>query len=181
MNHEEVSESVPVWLLDVDGVLNAGRPGWDTPPHQGSARHGDREFRMRWAPSLIVALARLHHDRRVEFRWATTWVDEISGIENLMRLPVFPVAFSGLPSSPQTKTPGLKTEAALNVVEQERRPLIWTDDDAIPTHGALRERLDRSGQPMLLIAPDPHQGLQPADLASVQGFLDHLRRDTSVP
>jgi hypothetical protein len=170
VNHEQAS--IPVWLLDVDGVLNASRPGWGGPPHQGNAQHGAQAFRMRWAPALIVAVSRLHHDRRVEIRWATTWVDEIAGIENLMRLPVFPVAFSGLPDSPQTKTPGLKIEAALKVVEDERRPLIWTDDDAIPISGEQRDRLDRSTAPTLLIAPDPHRGLQPTDLDAIKAFLD---------
>jgi hypothetical protein len=171
----EAGPPVPVWLLDVDGVLNADRPGWGDPPGQGTARFEGHTFRMRWTPRLIVHLARLHQDQVVEFRWATTWVDEIEQIESLFRLPGFRLAFSGLPAGPQGKVPGLKGKAALQVVETERRPLIWTDDDAIPLGGPLRRRLNASGQPLLLIAPDPTRGLQPADLDAVTDFLADRR------
>jgi hypothetical protein len=164
-------EPVPVWLLDVDGVLNANRPGWGAPPRQGSATFEGQAFQMRWAARLMLDLARLHHDRVVEFRWATTWVDQIDQIETLFRLPAFPVAFSGLPLGPQSKTPAFKAKAALEVVETERRPLIWTDDDAIPAGGPLLRRLQASGQPLLLIAPDPRRGLQPTHLKAVTEFL----------
>jgi hypothetical protein len=164
------TEPVPVWLLDVDGVLNADRPGWSGLPGHGTAKFEGHVFRMRWAPRLIVQLIKLHRDHVVEFRWATTWVDEIGQIEALFRLPGFPLAFSGLSSGPQSQVPGLKGEAALHVVETERRPLIWTDDDAIPLGGPLRRRLHAS-QPLMLIAPDPNRGLQPADIQAVTEFL----------
>lgn len=165
------ADPVPVWLLDVDGVLNADRPGWRARPRQGRATFEGHVFRMRWAPRLMLQLAGLHHDRVVEFRWATTWVDQIDRLEALFGLPGFPVAFSGLPTGPQLQTPTLKCMAALDVVETERRPLIWTDDDAIPIGGPLLRRLHGSEQPLLLIAPDPLRGLQPADLEAVTEFL----------
>jgi hypothetical protein len=166
-----VTEPVPVWLLDVDGVLNADRPSWGGLAGKGTAKFEGHAFRMRWAPRLMVQLSGLHRDRVVEFRWATTWVDQIGQIEALFQLPGFPLAFSGLPSGPQTQVPDLKGKAALHVVETERRPLIWTDDDAIPLGGPLRRRLQASGQPLLLIAPDPNRGLEPADLQAVTEFL----------
>src|SRR5438270_332570 len=33
-----MSEPVPVWLLDVDGVINVRRPGWGGPPWKGRAQ-----------------------------------------------------------------------------------------------------------------------------------------------
>ena len=166
---------VPVWLLDVDGVLNASRPGWGAPPRQGNALHGGEVFRMRWAPALITELVELHRTQLVEFRWATTWVDHIDQIQAMFGLPRFPVAFSGLATDPHVKAPALKADAALRVVEQERRPLIWADDDAIPTAGPILRRLRDSGQPLLLIAPDLRHGLQPADLYTVTEFLGDPR------
>jgi hypothetical protein len=171
MDSDEIGGPAPVWLLDVDGVLNATRPGWGGPPRQGSARHGHDVFRMRWAPKLMVELARLHHARAVEVRWATTWVDHIDNVEALFNLPAFPVAFSGLPGAPQITTPGLKIQAALHVVETERRPLIWTDDDAIEANSAHLPRLRAGGQPVLLISPDPRRGLQPDHLQAIADFI----------
>jgi hypothetical protein len=162
---------VPVWLLDVDGVLNVTKPGWGGPPRHGEVAYGEQVFRMNWAPQLIAELVRLHRSRAVEFRWTTTLVDHIDQVGAMMRLPRFPTAFSGLPSDPHVKAPTLKTDAALHVVGQEQRPLIWTDEDAIPTSGTLLRRLQGRGLPLLLIAPDPRRGLQPADLHAVTEFL----------
>jgi hypothetical protein len=163
--------SRPVWLLDVDGVLNAGRPGWGAKPGQGDASFERMTFRMRWAPPLIARLAAYHRAGVAEIRWATTWVDEIAQIEALMGLPAFPTAFSGLPEGPQFKVPGLKADAALEVVEGEGRALIWTDDDAIPLSGPLLDRLNSAGPPILLVAPNPRRGLQAADLDRIDEFL----------
>jgi hypothetical protein len=45
--------SRPVWLLDVDGVVNVARPGWGAAPRSGNAYSGATAYRMRWAPTLI--------------------------------------------------------------------------------------------------------------------------------
>lgn len=45
----------PVWLLDVDGVINATRPGWGSPPRQASVYADGDDWPMRWAPALIDA------------------------------------------------------------------------------------------------------------------------------
>jgi hypothetical protein len=161
----------PVWLLDVDGVLNAPAARWGDRPRSASALHTGVKYRMTWAPELVAELGRLHRDGAVELRWATTWVDESAQLEELFRLPTLSTAFAGLGPSPAVKTPALKIAAALLVLEQEGRPLIWTDDDAIPARGPLRERIDAAAPPALLIAPDPRYGLQPDDLEAVAAFL----------
>ncbi|PPK93489.1 hypothetical protein CLV92_110117 [Kineococcus xinjiangensis] len=48
---EQAVEPRTVWLLDVDGVLNASRPGWSAPPRIRSAYSGGFEYRIRWAPA----------------------------------------------------------------------------------------------------------------------------------
>ena len=45
----------PVWLLDVDGVLNANKPGWGQAPRKRIISG----FVVRWAPKLIVRMHRL--------------------------------------------------------------------------------------------------------------------------
>ena len=161
----------PVWLLDVDGVLNVARPGWGAPPRNGIAHFGGVEFHMRWAPALVAEIIRLHRSDQVEVRWATTWANHITQVEGLLRLPSFPVAFNTPEDDPAVKAPALKLETALDILEREARPLIWTDDDAIPHAPALLNRLAAPGIPVLLVRTDPRVGLQPEDLAAIEQFL----------
>jgi hypothetical protein len=169
-------EACPVWLLDVDGVLNAARPGWDETPRQGIAFVGEVGYRLQWAPTLIRRIAALHHGGGVEVRWATTWVDHIDQVEGLLRLPRLDTAFNDIDVVNAEEGVARKVQAALDVVEVEQRPLIWTDDSAIPQHGGVLDRLDRAGLPVLLIAPGSRYGLQPEDLAAIDDFLAELTR-----
>lgn len=168
----------PVWLLDVDGVLNAARPGWDEPAGEGRAYVDGVAYLLRWAPALARRIEALHHTGGVEVRWATTWVDHILQVEHLLRLPALQTAFRVrelLEVDGDVDPAALKLQAALHVVEVERRPLIWTDDDAIPLVGEPeRARIDAAGVPVLLRAPHPHEGLQPADLDAIDDFLAEL-------
>lgn len=170
MSHP-ASADVPVWLLDVDGVVNARRPAWDQPFAHGNAFVDGVAYRLQWAPPLTRYIKAVHKRQAAEIRWATTWVDHVHQVERLLRLPAFRTAFRGLGQAPSIGAPDRKVAAALHVVEVERRPLIWTDDDAIPMLGATRLRLEESGVPVLLIAPDPYVGLTPADLDRIDAFL----------
>jgi hypothetical protein len=166
-----VPSHVPVWLLDVDGVVNARRPQWEQPFSQGHAYVDGVTYRLQWSPVLTKYIKALHKQRVVEVRWATTWVDHVHQVERLLHLPAFRTAFHGLGTAPSVAAPERKLLAALDVVEREQRPLIWTDDDAIPVMGAYRRRLEESGVPVLLLAPDPYEGLGPHDLERIDAFL----------
>jgi len=163
--------ATPVWLLDVDGVVNARRPAWDQPFSHGNAFVDGVAYRLQWAPELTKYIRGVHKRKAAEIRWATTWVDHVHQVERLLRLPAFRTAFRGLGSAPSIGAPDLKLIAALQVVEVERRPLIWTDDDAIPVLGAQRRRLEEAGVPVLLLAPDPYEGLTPEHLERIDAFL----------
>lgn len=164
------SDLGPVWLLDVDGVLNASRPGWGEVPDRGDAFVDGSRYSLRWAPSLTRRISAMALGGAVEVRWATTWVDHITQIERLLRLPKIETAFQGL-NAPVDEAVARKVRAALDVVEVERRPLIWTDDDAIPDHGELLDRLLNGGVPVLLLSPGSRHGLQPEDLAAIDDFV----------
>jgi hypothetical protein len=177
VNHPAPTD-VPVWLLDVDGVVNARHPAWEQPFANGNAFVDGVTYRLQWAPALTRYIKSVHKRQAAEVRWATTWVDHIHQVERLLRLPAFPTAFRGLGAAPSVGAPDRKLSAALQVVEIERRPLIWTDDDAIPITGTQRRRLDESGVPILLLAPDPYEGLTPVHLKRIDQFLaavlDHV-------
>ncbi|MBB2925524.1 HAD domain-containing protein [Cellulomonas cellasea] len=167
---------VPVWLLDVDGVLNArSRPGWSAAPAQRYAHANGLRFKLRWSPALLTEVRNLIGTDTVEIRWATSWVPHIDQVARAMALPDLPLAFT-LPSNLAAATDELheateaaKRAAALDTVESGRR-LLWTDDDAIWPSGPEREHLEAAGA--LLIAPDERHGLQPEDVAAIRAWLN---------
>lgn len=160
-----------VWLLDVDGVLNATHPGWGAPPCHGQAWAEGMTFPMRWSPLLITELLRMHYARTVEFRWATTWVNEIHQIQRLFGLPPFPVAVDIPATGSRATASAAKAEAATRIVAEEHRPLIWSDDEATLIETPVLDRLRSGGHPVLILAPDPRRGLQPEDLRLARDFL----------
>ncbi|MEU1763329.1 hypothetical protein [Micromonospora sp. NPDC005652] len=73
----------PVWLLDVDGVINASRPGWNAVPWKGYAYDRATEYKIRWAPQLIARIYELHRAGLVEIRWCSTWCAYADQLERL--------------------------------------------------------------------------------------------------
>jgi hypothetical protein len=45
-------------LLDVDGVLNADRPGWSAAPGRATV-YADTAYPLRWAPALLRRIRRV--------------------------------------------------------------------------------------------------------------------------
>ena len=157
----------PLWLLDVDGVLNANRPGWGAAPRYRMAYIRGEGWRIRWAPKLMARIRQLATD--VEIQWATTWIGATAQLETMFELPHFASAYS----APAPRYAGfgpshasLKLDAAARALTEGRR-LIWTDDDAIPPPWLAREDL---GARALFIAPKPNRGLQPAHLDAIEEF-----------
>ena len=163
----------PVWLLDIDGVLNyfpikapldAGRDRATLP--------GYGVFNFTWDKALIGFIQDVIRDDEIEVRWATTWVSHIEEPERIFGFKA-PLAFDKM-------SPYAKQQAAIDVVFQERRPLIWTDDDVVPDdldHSGLRESLMGSGVPTLLIRPNPREGLRmKVDVPAIVDFTNASSR-----
>lgn len=157
---------LPVWLLDVDGVLNAPRPDWGAAPRSGMANAGGMDFKIRWAPALADRIRTLNRSGRVEIRWATTWCPWANQIERLLALPALGRAFDGEVNGTAARL--AKYAAAVQVLAEGRR-LIWTDDEAIPADGPDRDALAGS----LLIEPRASRGLQPNDMDAIEKFLNN--------
>ena len=157
------SEMKPItWLLDVDGVINASRPGWSKAPLSGNAYADGYSYRMRWSSDLIGRIRAVHDTGFVNILWATTWVGHTDQLEKLFRLPAFNSARSQSMATPY------KRMAAEDVVDSGRK-LIWTDDEAIPTAGAVHFKLVAHGS--LLIAPKPSRGLRPEHLDEIDRYV----------
>jgi hypothetical protein len=161
---------VPVWLLDVDGVINVKRPGWSAAPFQGRAHALGAEWKLRWAPALIARIRTLHGDGVAEVRWCSTWCAWPGEVERLFKLPGLDRAFGDVPDFSVAKL------AAARAVLRAGRRLVWTDDVEVPEAGPLREELTRDGR-ALLIRPDERRGLTPAHLDEIEAFC----REGTVP
>lgn len=155
-----------VWLLDVDGVINATKPGWGAAPHKGTAYAEGREWTMRWAPALLDRIHKLRATGLVEVRWCTTWCAYADQLERLWRLPPLGRAFTDPING--TAAAMAKLAAARQVLDEGRR-LIWTDDTETPTDGPLYDELTTTGR-ALLIAPSGRRGLQPEDMDAIEQF-----------
>lgn len=156
----------PVWLLDVDGVVNVRRPCWHAAPHRGHAYADGAEWSMRWAPALTSRIARLHRDGVVEVRWCTSWCAHASQLERLFGLPELGRAFTG--NLDGSGAAALKLAAAWAVLAGGRR-LVWTDDEEVPEPGPMLDQLSAGGR-ALLIRPDARRGLAPAHLDEIETF-----------
>lgn len=63
----------PVFLLDVDGVINVDRPAWPDADARATVTTSDGvTWPFRWSPALVIELGRLHAGGLVEIRWCTT-------------------------------------------------------------------------------------------------------------
>jgi len=115
--------AVPVWLLDVDGVVNAvsrfpDPKVWDD-WQSGTAVADGTEWPITFSPSVTGTIRRLHEQGLVEVRWLTTWRGNANGsLRDLLGLPEFAVA--GEVRAPEPVPDG--NEPAL--------------DDAVPDDGA---------------------------------------------
>lgn len=157
--------ATPVWLLDVDGVLNANRPGWGAAPRRGTAYADGIGWTMRWAPALLDHIRTLHRSGTVEIRWCTTWCPHAGQLERLFALPQLEPCWHDNLAPPEAAVAKL---AAAHEVLKSGRPLIWTDDADIPP--AAHEELPRLGR-TLLITPRPNRGLQPEHLDAIEAFV----------
>jgi hypothetical protein len=168
----------PVWLLDVDGVINAIKPGWGAAPSRALvwSAADQTSYLLRWAPTLVDRIRALVLTGKAEVRWCTTWCPEAERLEALWHLPELDRSLDAdpMPRGPQCWP--LKQEAARAVLAAGHR-LIWTDDEALPPEGPERDDLTANGR-ALLIAPRAARGLQPADLDLIEKFAEGRRLPT---
>lgn len=157
----------PVWLLDVDGVINVEHPGWGAAPRSGYAYSGGQDYRMRWSPTLVTRIRALHARGDVDIQWCSTWCHDADQVERLLALPRLDRAWFDPITG--TAVAMAKLAAARQVLARGRR-LIWTDDEEVPTSGPVHDELVKGGR-TLLIAPSPRQGLQPEHMDEIETFV----------
>jgi hypothetical protein len=118
--------STPIWLLDVDGVINAFD---ETRPVLGDwddwKTFTARGFPIRYSPAMVSRILALHQAGTVEVRWLTTWGQMANTALTEFGLPQFAVAAE----QPIREVEGWwKYPTARDLFEQGHA-IIWTDDD----------------------------------------------------
>ena len=166
----------PLWLLDVDGVLNAVNhlstlreleEGTHWPDFKLGAARG---YDIIWSPSLVERISALHTDGHVEVRWLTTWEEHAqTEIAPMLGLPHFELA-----GKREYEGAGWwKLPIAQRAVGLER-PFVWTDDDLTESAGAfewMRHRHETSGGKACAVTPKWDLGISPKQLALIEQFI----------
>lgn len=180
----------PVWLLDIDGVINAvtDAPDGRVWPRDQWIRATATCAGIGWpllaARPVLDFIRRVHLHGRAEIRWHTTWQHDAYDVAAALDLPRFPIqpcpeadalqrVGGAAPSGPRW----WKLPAAVRVVRQEGRALLWTDDDAGFQLPDPAPRLF-GGTTALVVSPRTHQGLTIRHLHRIGAFLDDVRRRT---
>lgn len=129
-----VQVSKPIWLLDMDGVLNAHGEGWPVLQEWNDwTLFTARGFPIRYSPTMVARIRALHETGRVEVRWLTTWGHWANTDLPELGFPEFEVA-----AEPPFRDHGgwWKFPVARDLFDQGHA-LIWTDDDLAFSSDAL--------------------------------------------
>jgi hypothetical protein len=174
------ADSRPVWLLDIDGVVNALSRGPVTcsfPADQWVQRvvHtdlpgiGPAAFPILAAQPVLDFVAAVQTTGKIDVRWHSTWREAaVTDLAPSLGLPELPISVAPEWANHRAVVPWWKQAAAERVVAAGRL-LVWTDDDIGMFRAALSAFERRAD--VLLIAPDPERGLTQRDLEEISRFL----------
>lgn len=181
--------SKPVLLLDIDGVVNAisrdfPRYAWGTLLWQTAEYPSNGElFPLMWSRPVIEYLGSLYVQDRVEIRWHTTWQEEAHEFASIVGLPE---GFASIAKAPERmSSPGIfarqqflagkpawwKYPAAERVLVEEKRPLIWIDDEI---HSKINERYRANMLGLgdvCLVCPNQQTGITRKHMRIIEEFL----------
>lgn len=167
------SADSPIWLLDVDGVLNAVTQAPDhlTWPdyRSGFASARGRRWPITYSPTVTSTVVQLSETRSAEVLWLTTWEDEANGdLVDLLGLPRLPLAGQAAATGKEARYGWWKLQVARAVHElTPSRPIVWTDDDLAFDVEAREWIRDRG----LGISPATRLGLDSGHLSEIRDFV----------
>lgn len=135
-----MTDEKPLWLLDIDGVINAavGTDG-KIPTHawprdvwtDDRAMGQTREWRILAAAPVVELIRSVHEQGRAEIRWHTTWQSQAANVAKVLDLPEFAVEHAPEYDwdEERHRAQWWKLPAVWREVANGRR-ILWTDDDA---------------------------------------------------
>lgn len=160
----------PIWLLDVDGVMNAVQMPGKVPTGPGMWTEWEMTsangFGITWSPQLVKRMNDLVVADKVEIVWLTTWWD------NIEDLP-FPDWHGFRVANTREEYLSHVSWWKLPVVQRLYSPdqkMVWTDDDI----DYDREAVDwLTGKHNILpICPKTLIGITPNHMDKIEEFLD---------
>ncbi|MCP2321708.1 hypothetical protein HDA40_000215 [Hamadaea flava] len=175
---------MPVWLLDIDGVVNA----LDDPPPTGtwpadqwvrtSAKSAlDLDWPLVVAAPVLDFLRKVTEQGRADIRWHSAWQHNAVNVGAALGLPDWPVepcpeyalgkAAIAVPLTRRVSH-WWKLPAAMRILERDGS-LLWTDDDA--RYQLRKADTERWGDRALVISPLASGGLTPAHLRRIDAWL----------
>jgi hypothetical protein len=177
----------PVWLLDIDGVVNALAPGplpraWPEDEwvqrvvHANVPGRGPMVLPILAARPVLTFVGDVVRSGSADVVWHSTWrASAVTDLAPMLGLPPIPISVA--PEWMPEWTPkwtqradGVwwKLPAAQRVVAAGR-PLVWTDDDL----GVLADQVAALAEhpDTLLIGPDPQTGITADQLETIAAFL----------
>lgn len=164
---ETSTSARPLWLLDVDGVLNFVHkdPASQWPDvEQFMSSNG---YRISWSPTMLKRIRAVHDRGLAEVRWLTTWEDLANVyLADTFGLPALTVAgCRPFPDSPRDwwKLPHAQTAYATGA------RIVWTDDD-IAYDQPAKDWLSEIGRDRMM-AISPRGGLLPEHLDLIEQWL----------
>lgn len=155
--------TVPIWFLDIDGVVNAA--GLDLPPHlvRTDATTAGTTWPIHYSPEVIEFINTVHRSGLAEIRWLTTWEQDARtsfapavGLDEFLAYDMY------------DGDGWWKAEIVAASVADEKRPIIWTDDDI--TASDVADFPDSAQVQPLLVPPATEIGLTSSDLRRILGF-----------
>lgn len=161
-----------MWLLDVDGVLNAAVPDedvWQDWRHFCVPLEEGARVPVTVAAEVLTFLRDVHTAGLVEIRWLTSWGHAArTDLAPALGLPDWPVA-----SCPAQRSGVWWKAVVAREVASSERPVVWTDDQIMDMQADAHWPdldIDRTGS-ALVLTPDSRSGLGPVDLDRILVFL----------
>lgn len=173
--------NVPVWFLDVDGVLNAitRKKAPDFMRGQATPTPSDPfKYTITWHPDIIRRINSLIDEGVVDVRWLTTWgsaanheLRELIGINELEVAGEPPLYAAGGYVGPNSAPGGWWKFTVVRDFRENNpdTPIIWTDDDLRHEREAS-EWVTQDGN-TLAVAPDERHALLMTDLDKIEAFV----------
>ncbi len=173
-------EAKPLWLLDIDGVVNAlsyqpvagiwGGEDWLRRTVVTAIEgRGVMRLPILAARPVLDFVTRIHEDGLAEIRWHSTWRDSaVTAFAPTLGLPTS-IPISVAPEWLNWRATTWWKPAAVERALAASRRVVWTDDH-IGGFPDLTAAIAQS-ENALLISPNPLCGLEPEHLAQVESFL----------
>jgi hypothetical protein len=171
----------PLWLLDIDGVVNAVPFILDDTPNTWPENSWIRkdvsnEFGT-WpilaAKPVLDFITEIHESGLAEIRWHSSWQEDSLDVGDALGLPTFHIQ-PCLEAMKNEKFGWWKLHTVLRELADDRT-VLWTDDDInVEIPGKTLDMLG-STVGFKVVVPASATGLTPNDLVDIIYFLEENR------